>query len=106
MTDRTNSPSPAERLAITRAELQDIFEPQRERSANAGSEAAEGFPRSAIFKLLGKGGKAGALGIAGIALLAMRPSVAAKLLRFLPMGAITKIVVARLINRGHRGAAH
>ena len=78
--------SPGERqVALTRAEIQRIFTP-----------GPDEFPRSRTMKyLLGGRGRMVALG-AFAGLMAVKPAVAMKLVRFLPLGKL--LPVARLIQ--------
>jgi hypothetical protein len=97
--------SPAAKLARSRAELQTLFEPEENAPGAATGSAQEhgAFPRSRTMKLLTKGAGPAGLAVMALALFATSPAKARMLLRYLPMGAITKIVVARFINsRGDR----
>ena len=79
-------PSPGERsLALTRAEIQRLFAP-----------APDEFPRSQTMRfLMGGRGRMVALG-AFAGLMAVKPRLAVKLVRFLPLGKLMPI--ARLIQ--------
>ena len=91
--------SASERLARSRAELHKLFEPTPHADgASNGAEARSKFPRSMIMKAITKNGGKTGLTLAVVALLAARPALAAKLLRYIPVSAITKIVVARFID--------
>jgi hypothetical protein len=94
-----HSGSAAERLSQSRAEFEHLFIPEdAAESHGGGAENRSAFPRSAIMKLLTKNGMATGLTLILVALFAARPAMAAKLLRYLPVSAITKLVVARFIN--------
>ena len=104
------TPPPVEpasvRLARSRAELQELFEP--EASAKPGGDTRAGrkqgtFPRSRTMKLLTKGSGAGGLAVMALALFATSPAKAMRLLRLLPMSAITKILVAQFIQSRGEG---
>lgn len=91
------------RLARSRAELKALFEPvEPDPSMPPGESRGHGFPRSWTMKLLTKGAGAGGFAVLAAALFATSPAKAMKLLRLLPMNAITKILVSRLITA--RGA--
>lgn len=91
------------RLARSRAELKALFEPaQRDPAMPPGEPRERGFPRSWTMKLLTKGAGTGGFAVLAAALFAISPTKAMKLLRLLPMNAITKILVSRLITA--RGA--
>lgn len=101
----------SERLARSRAELKALFEPQPEESAAPGAQrmngsaragSSQGFPRSWTMRLLTKGAGTGGFAVLAAALLATSPAKAMQLLRYLPLNAITKILVSRLITA--RGA--
>ena len=79
-------PSPGERrLALTRAEIERLFEPRPDE-----------FPRSRTMKyLMGGKGRMVALG-AFAGLMAVKPRLALTLVRFLPLGKL--LPVARLIQ--------
>ena len=98
------SESAAARLARSRAELQALFEPEQSAPGAPGAAQERGaFPRSKTMKLLTKGAGPAGLAVMALALFATSPAKARMLLRYLPMSAITKIVVARFINsRGDR----
>lgn len=105
--------TPQARLARSRAELVELLQPDKE-TAHGGSRRGIGrrgngdarghgeFPRSMTMKLLSRGAGVGGLGVLALALFALSPTRARQLLRYLPVSAIAKIVVARLINA--RGA--
>lgn len=79
--------------------MQELFEPKPQAgSSSNGAETRSGFPRSFIMKAITKNGGTTGVAVAVVALLATRPALAAKLLRYLPLSAITKVVVARFID--------
>lgn len=104
MNDAAPLEPPEVRLARSRAELLALYEPdeQAEEGALGGAAHGSGFPRSMTMKLLSKGAGAGGMIALALALFAVSPAKAMRLLRYLPMNAITKILVAQLINA--RGA--
>ena len=106
MTDPNEDPSrePASvRLARSRAELKALLAPAAvEPALPPGETRGRGFPRSWTMKLLTKGAGTGGFAVLAAALFATSPAKAMKLLRLLPMNAITKILVSRLITA--RGA--
>lgn len=100
------SEPPSARLARSRAELASLFEPEASARAGDGTRSTDpdrAFPRSMTMKLLTKGAGAGGLAVTALVLFAASPAKAMKLLRYLPVSAITKILVARFIDsRGDR----
>ena len=97
----------AARLARSRAELQELFEPEQTATApGADPRTARqrgAFPRSMTMRLLTKGSGAGGLAVMALALFATSPTKAMRLLRLLPMSAITKILVAQFIRSRGEG---
>ena len=93
---------PQVRLARSRAELLELFEP----SPGEGQEARRGgnghFPRSATMRFFSRGQGTGGMLVMLLALFALSPTKALRLLRMLPLNTISRIVIARLINA--RGA--
>jgi len=117
MTEPTLPPpgeSPQARLARSRAELVALLEPEKDSSSHGAGRRGTGrrgngdarghgeFPRSMTMKLLSRGAGLGGIGVFALALFALSPTRARQLLRYLPVSAIAKILVARLINA--RGA--
>ncbi|MBS0612617.1 MAG: hypothetical protein JSS24_05555 [Proteobacteria bacterium] len=111
MTDRTPllpTESPQARLARSRAELVELLQPEKDgahgsgrgsgRRGNGDARGHGEFPRSMTMKLLSRGAGPGGLAVLALALFALSPTRARQLLRYLPVSAIAKIVVARLIN--------
>jgi hypothetical protein len=100
--DRSLEPASV-RLARSRAELKALFEPvEGDPAMPPGEPRQRSFPRSWTMKLLTKGAGTGGFAVLAAALFATSPTKAMKLLRLLPMNAITKILVSRLITA--RGA--
>jgi hypothetical protein len=94
-----NARSASERLAESRTELKRLFEPPPEQDAG-GSESASksGFPRSAIMKAITKNRGATGIALLAIALFASRPKLAIRLLRYVPVSAITRSLISRFIE--------
>jgi len=96
------------RLAQSRGEISRLLEPpppgegEGERPGPGG--VAGGFPRSRTMRALMTGRGIGAVGALAGGLLLARPRMAWRLLRMLPTGAVTRMVVGRLIGamRGRR----
>ena len=88
----------AERMARSRAELQHLFEPHAASDSVRANGAAPGaFPRSAIMRAITKNGGKTGLALLGIALFATKPRLAMRLLRYLPVNAITKALIAQVV---------
>jgi hypothetical protein len=95
------------RLAQTRGEISRLLEPPPSESEGQGpgpSGMAGGFPRSRTMRALMTGRGIGAVGALAGGLLLARPRMAWRLLRMLPTGAVTRMVVGRLMGamRGRR----
>lgn len=90
--------SPELRLARSRAELLALFEPEDQAQCTDNGPGPRGFPRSLTMRLLQRGGGAGGLLALAVALFAISPSRARQLLRYLPVNALVRILVARLID--------
>jgi hypothetical protein len=80
MTDATvtHTPDALDKLAGTRAEARDILQPEHQLRSTGH------FPRSATMRALTGRGAMSALALVGIALVATRPSIAARLARVVP----------------------
>jgi len=91
--------SASARLARSRAQLQRLFVAD-EKGGDGASGAANGsaFPRSAIMKAITRHGGTTGITMLAIALFAARPKFALRLLRYLPISAITKAVVSRFVS--------
>lgn len=96
------------RLAQSRGEISRLLEPpppgESEGEQTGPSGLAGGFPRSRTMRALMTGRGIGAVGALAGGLLLARPRMAWRLLRMLPTGAVTRMVVGRLIGamRGRR----
>ena len=96
------------RLAQSRAEISRLLEPPPDSgSEEAGERPGElwgGFPRSRTMRALMSGRGIGAVGAMAGGLLLARTRFAWRLLRMLPTGAVTRMVVARMVGamRGKR----
>ena len=91
----------SERLSRSRAQLAELFDPHSEPqglSDDGVSKPKSGFPRSVIMKALTRNGGTAGLALLAVAVFAARPRLAARLLRYLPVSAITRVVVARFID--------
>jgi hypothetical protein len=91
------------RLAQSRAEIRDIFEPPRPEpgSAEAAAEAAGGhrfFPRSRTMKLLMSGRGMGTVGAMVGGLLMARPALAFRLMRLLPVEAVARVLLVKAVT--------
>jgi hypothetical protein len=93
------------RLAQSRAEIRDIFEPPSQAepgSPEAAAEAAAGghrtFPRSRTMKLLTSGRGLGTVGAMVGGLLMARPALALRLMRWLPVEAVARVVLVKAIT--------
>jgi hypothetical protein len=84
------------RLAASRAELRRVFEPpQPEAGGSADGGYAGGFPRSRTMQLLMSQRGLGTLGAVAVGLLVARPTLALRLLRMLPAGAVAKTLLLK-----------
>jgi len=94
------------RLAQTRGEISRLLEPPAESEGEGPrpSGVAGGFPRSRTMRALMTGRGIGAVGALAGGLLLARPRMAWRLLRMLPTGAVTRMVVGRVMSamRGRR----
>jgi len=95
------------RLAQSRGEISRLLEPPPADSEGEGpgpGGVAGGFPRSRTMRALMTGRGIGAVGALAGGLLLARPRMAWRLLRMLPTGAVTRMVVGRLMGamRGKR----
>jgi hypothetical protein len=88
------------KLAQSREEVRRVLDPPREPQAGNG-QANPGhgdFPRSRIMRMLMSSRGLGALGALASGLLIARPALALRLLRLVPVSAITKILIARAVS--------
>lgn len=90
------------RLAQSRAEIRDIFEPPPPEpgSAEAAAEAAGGghhrmFPRSRTMRLLMSGRGMGTMGAMVGGLFMARPALAWRLIRLLPVEAVARVLLVK-----------
>lgn len=85
------------RLAESRQELRQLLEPQSPQNPG-GAPAGSGFPRSRTMRMLMSNRGLGTVGAAVAGLLVARPLIALRLLRLLPISAITRAVMARAMG--------
>jgi hypothetical protein len=91
------------RLAESRAEISRLLEPPNESADRKPRASADGaFPRSRTMRALLTGRGLGAAGAVAGGLLLSRPGLAWRLLRMFPAGALSRIVMARMLG-GMRG---
>ena len=84
------------RLAVSREEWRRVLAPRPEEPrADDSSIAGAEFPRSRTMQMLMSGRGLGTLGAAAAGLLIARPSLALRLLRILPAGAVAKTLLLR-----------
>jgi hypothetical protein len=90
------------RLSASRAEIRRLLEPPTDESRAAGetdpSGAAGGFPRSRTMRLLMSGRGLGAVGATAAGLLIARPALAWRLIRLLPKGALSRLIIGRVLG--------
>jgi hypothetical protein len=88
------------RLAESRAELQRLIDPPPRQAGDSASpdELSGGFPRSRTMQMLLTGRGVGVLGAIAAGLFIARPALALRLVRMLPAGAATRIVLSRVIS--------
>ncbi len=101
-------PDPAERdaisarLARSRAEISRLLEPPPQatgdQQGSPPSSASGRFPRSRTLQALMSGRGLGAIGALAGGLLIARPVLAWRLLQMLPTGAVTRMVMMRVIG--------
>jgi hypothetical protein len=112
MTGRRTRADALAKLAETRRELLRLFEPPHESdraNANGADAAADGgeadehepaeFPRSRTMRLLTSNRGLGAVALVGGSLLLSRPALLGRVLRLLPVGALARTAVLRLVAR-------
>jgi hypothetical protein len=90
------------RLAQSRAEIRDIFEPPQPEpgSPEAAAEAAGGghhrmFPRSRTMRLLTSGRGLGTVGAVVGGLAMARPALAWRMMRLLPVEAVARVLLIK-----------
>ena len=95
--------SATERMARSRAELQRLLEPSHAADdAHADRGTGSAFPRSAIMRAITQNGGKTGLAMLAVALFAAKPRLAMRLLRYLPVSAITKSLVAQFVETRQR----
>jgi len=86
------------KLAESRQELRRLLEPQRQESAGSGPvppDVTGAFPRSRTMQMLMSGRGLGAVGAIVAGLFVARPTLALRLLRMLPAGAVARTLALR-----------
>ena len=87
------------RIAASREELRQLLEPPPKVDSHSAAGAhAGGFPRSRTMQMLMSGRGLGTVGAAAAGLLVARPALALRLLRMLPAGALTRMLLARAVT--------
>ncbi|HWX80024.1 MAG TPA: hypothetical protein VNZ02_08045 [Steroidobacteraceae bacterium] len=89
------------KLAQSREEVSRLLDPPRGNSATNGQAGAPGhsdFPRSRTMKILLSGRGLGAIGALAAGLLIARPALALRLLKVLPVSALAKTLIARVMT--------
>lgn len=99
------------KLAVSREEIRRVLDPPREQIDGQGEALAHGlggFPRSRTMQLLMSGRGLGTLGALAGGLLMARPTLALRLLKYVPASSVAKILfsraVAALKERPRKGA--
>jgi hypothetical protein len=92
------------RLAQSRAEIRNIFEPpapEQDSVAAPGEPSGAGhrfFPRSRTMKLLMSGRGMGTVGAMVGGLLISRPALAFRLIRLLPVEAVARVLLVKAVT--------
>lgn len=89
------------KLAESRGEVSRVLEPPRVQSTGngqAGAPGHSGFPRSRTMRMLLSSRGLGTMGALAAGLLVARPALALRLLRFLPVSAVAKTLIARAMS--------
>jgi hypothetical protein len=90
------------RLAQSRAEIARLLEPPSEpgngEAGSGPSGVGGGFPRSRTMQALMSGRGLGAVGAVAGGLLLARPGLAWRLIRILPISAVTRMVVGKVLG--------
>jgi hypothetical protein len=89
------------KLAVSREELRRVLDPPRDQVDGDGEPRADGFggfPRSRTMQLLMSGRGLGTLGALAGGLLMARPTLALRLLKFVPASAVAKILFNRAVT--------
>jgi hypothetical protein len=88
------------RLAQSRAEIRSVLDPPVDEhgdSSSASGGTPGGFPRSRTMQMLMSGRGLGAVGAVLGGLFIARPSLIWRLIRLVPAGAVSRILIARAI---------
>ena len=88
------------RLALSREELRRLLDPPRNESDAGNSMAGDhpgGFPRSRTMQMLMSGRGLGAAGAVLGGLFIARPSLLWRLIRLVPAGAVSRILITRAL---------
>jgi hypothetical protein len=85
------------RLAVSRQELRQLLEPRSPENPG-GAPAGSGFPRSRTMRMLMSSRGMGTVGAAVAGLLVARPALALRLLRLVPIGAVTRAIMVRTLG--------
>jgi hypothetical protein len=85
------------RLAESREQLRRLFEPDAGASTGRG-KAAGGFPRSRTMRALTSGRGLGTVAAIGGSLLFSRSTLLRRVLRMVPVGAVAKFIVVKLLT--------
>jgi len=87
------------KLAQSRDAVRSVLDPPRDRTDASGPmSVASGFPRSRTMKMLMNSRGLATLGALAGGLLIARPSLALRLLRLVPAGAIAEMLIARALS--------
>lgn len=88
------------KLAQSREEVSRLLDPPRTAAGNgaAGVPDGGGFPRSRTMRMLMSSPGLGSLAALAAGLLIARPALALRLLRFLPVSALAKTLIARAVS--------
>ncbi|HXA35924.1 MAG TPA: hypothetical protein VNW26_06295 [Steroidobacteraceae bacterium] len=87
------------RLAASRAELREIFDPPPEANGGGATGASNGgFPRSRTVQMIMSGRGLSTLGALAAGLIVARPALALRLLRMLPTGALGRMLLMRAVT--------
>jgi hypothetical protein len=86
------------RMALSRAEVAQILDPPPEQRAQEESSTSFGFPRSRTMRALMSKGGLGTVGAVVGGLVLARPGLAFRLLRMVPAGAVSKMLLGKAIS--------
>ena len=95
------------KLAQSREEIRRALDPPRLEAGDDGAaqSVASEFPRSRTMRALLSSRGLGAAGALAGGLLIARPALALQLLRLVPVSAVGKMLIAKLISRLGKGTA-